>query len=176
MADPVSFAVRLAEFAGQFESLLRAVVFVVGLLLVVHALRLSVRRAEHGPQTAPGSKILTSFIVGTGLMAFPQTVGMLLGTLFGTNRPDDASRIFSFGGELLEPVSGSRQAIEAIVLLIQLIGFIAVARGLWFLNLAAAPGGPKSLGPGITFVVAGTLAVNFPSFFGAMADLFAASG
>ncbi len=175
MTDPVTFFVRLAGIAGQLESLLRAVVFLIGLLLVVHALRLSVRRSEQGPQTVPGAKALTSFIIGTGFLAFPQTVGILLGTIFGSVRPDDASGIFAYGGDLLSLVGGSRRAVEAVVLFIQLIGFIAVARGLLFLNCAATPGGPKSLGPGVTFIVAGALAVNFPSFFGVMANLFTAS-
>lgn len=171
LTDPIAFAVRLADTLGEFEELLRALFFIIGVLLVIQALRLSVRRVELGPQAVPTGRILTGFIIGTGMIAFPQTISALLGTVFGTNRLNNPSSIFAYGGELLEPFNGSRQTIEAIVRLIQFIGFIAVARGLLFLNAASTPNGPRSLGPGITFMVAGVLAVNFPSFFGALTRL-----
>lgn len=172
MSDPITFISNLAEVVGQLEYLLRAVVFAIGLLLVIQALRLAAKRVEFGSQSVSTVKIFTSFIVGIALLSFPQTIGVFLGTIFGVRRPDDPSSIFAYGGEILDPISMARPAIRSLIVLIQFIGFIAIARGLLFLNAAANAGGPSSLGPGITFIVAGTLAVNFPTFFGALVKLF----
>lgn len=172
MQDPISFIVRLTEYIGGFESLLRSIVFIIGIILVIQSLRLSIRRIETGAHSVSTAKVLTSFFVGSAMLAFPQTVSTLLATLFGSGKLSNPSEIFSYSGGLLQPIEGSRQAIEAIVLLVQLIGFIAIARGLLFLNNSASPNAAsKSLGPGITFIIAGALAVNFPAFFGMMTQL-----
>ncbi|MCY4005272.1 MAG: hypothetical protein OXE84_00355 [Rhodobacteraceae bacterium] len=176
MTDPVAFIINLASIIGQFESLLRAIVFVMGILLTIQALRLAIRRVEFGPQTVSSSQVLASFVIGICLLAFPQTVSVLTGSLFGTSRIDDAAQILAYTGRWSDAASGSRQAIEAIVLLIQLIGFIAIMRGLLFLNNAASSSANATLGSGVTFIVAGALAVNFPSLFGALTQLFMTSG
>lgn len=176
MQDPISFVVHLAEYVGSFESLLRSIVFVIGIVLVIQSLRLSVRRIETGAHSVSTAKVLMSFFVGSAMLAFPQTVSTLLATVFGSSKLSNPSEIFSYSRGLLEPIEGSKQAIEAIVLLIQLIGFIAIVRGLLFLNGSASPNAAsKSLGPGITFIIAGALAVNFPAFFGMMTQLVVGS-
>ncbi len=176
MGDSLSVITQLASHVPRFEGLLRAIVFLIGATLVIQSLRLAVRRAEFGPQAASWSKTVAGFFAGAALLAFPHTVSALVGTLFGANDLHSASSIFSYGGGMLQPLAGSQKAVEAIVLIIQLIGFIAIARGLLFLNSAASAGGPRTFGPGFTFVIAGALAVNFPAFFGIMTELFVPSG
>ena len=176
MGDSLSFITHLVSHVPRFEGLLRAIVFLLGAVLVIQSLRQAARRAEFGPQAASWSKTAAGFFAGVALLAFPHTVSALVGTLFGGNDLDSASSVFSYGGGMLQPLAGSQKAVESIVLIIRLIGFIAIARGLLFLNSAASPGGPKTFGPGFTFVIAGALAVNFPAFFGIMADLFVPSG
>ena len=169
-------ASQLVDYAAQFESLLRAVLFVIGAVMIIQALRLAVRRAEAGSQSVSLVKILVNCIIGVALLAFPHTVAALVATIFGSPTLSDASSLFAFGGAMLDPLQGSRPAIEAIVVLIQFIGFIAIARGLLFLSSAASPGGPKTFGPGFTFLISGALAVNFPAFFGILTNLFALPG
>ncbi len=174
MSEPVSIVVQLAAFIGDFESLLRSIVFLIGLILILHALRLAGRRFDIGGSSVPMAKIFMSFCVGAALMAFPQWVAILLSTFFGSNRVSDSSDLLAYGGNTVTSIQDSGQAIEAIVSFIQLIGFIAIARGLLFLNDAVSPnGGSRLWGPGITFIVSGTLAVNFPTFFSMMANMFA---
>lgn len=172
MTDSITLITRIASTIGQFEILLHAVVFVIGLVFVVQALKIAIKRVEFGAQSASILTAITNFIIGIGLLAFPRTVGLFLGTLFGVSHPDDPAKVFAYSGDFFDPLDEAQPAIEAIVILIQFIGFIAIARGLLFLNAASTPSGPKSFGPGITFIVAGTLAVNFPTFFGALSELF----
>ncbi len=57
------------------------------------------------------------------------------------------------------------------------IGIIAVMRGLYLLNQTAqGGGGPKTFGPGLTFCIAGIMAVNFPLFVGMMELLITTPG
>jgi hypothetical protein len=62
--------------------------------------------------------------------------------------------------------------IIGITLIVQFVGVIAIARGLYLLNMSAQSAqGPKTFGPGLTFVIAGAMATNFPIFVGVMENL-----
>ena len=174
MLDPIEAIGAIAGYLGAFEWLLRAICYVVGIVLVLQSLRLAAKRSEFGAQSASAGRIAVSFVIGTGMLAFPATVSLLLATVFGSTEIADPDSVFALDGGMLDPLSGgsSREAVRALILIIQFIGFIAIARGLLFLNLATRPDGPRTLGPGFTFLIAGALAVNFPAFFGLVADLF----
>ena len=173
--DPTSIITNLAAALPALEGLLRAVLYVLGILLVIRSLHLALRRTEFGAQATSSARVIVTFVTGTLLLAFPATVSTLGLTLFGTTATPGPEAIFAYGNGMLDPLANgpSRKAAGAFVLIIQLVGFIAIARGLLFLNLAASPGGPQSFGPGLTFLIAGALAVNFPQFFGMIAGLFA---
>ena len=164
MGDTLSVITQLASYVTRFEGLLRAVVFLIGAVLIIQSLRLAVRRAEFGPQAASWTKVAAGFFAGAALLAFSAHRVRARGDSFGGGDLASASSMFSYGGGILQPLAGAQKAVEAIVLIIQLIGFIAIARGLLFLNAAASPGGPRTFGPGVTFVIAGALAGQFPSF------------
>ena len=172
--DPTSIITNLTAALPALEGLLRAVVYVLGILLVIRSLHLALRRTEFGAQATSSARVIVTFVTGALLLAFPATVSTLGLTLFGTTATPGPEAIFAYGNGMLDPLATgpTRHATGAFVLIIQLVGFIAIARGLLFLNLAASPGGPQSFGPGLTFLIAGALAVNFPLFFGMIAGLF----
>ena len=173
MSTAVGAAEAVATYVLQFERLLRAVCFLLGTGLAVHALRLAGRRAELGPQIGTWTKPTMTFASGVALMAFPAFVSVLLASLFGTGSVDSPEAIFSYSGDLFDVFGNAtfRQASATFVLLVQLIGYIAVARGVWFLNASVSPGNQRMFGPGITFLIAGSFAINFPSFVGLLTDL-----
>ena len=172
--DPTAIITNLAAALPALEGLLRAVLYVLGILLVIRSLHLALRRTEFGAQATSSARVVMTFVTGAMLLAFPATVSTLGLTLFGTTTTPGPEAIFAYGKGMLDPLATgpTRHATGAFVLIIQLVGLIAIARGLLFLNLAASPGGPQSFGPGLTFLVAGSLAVNFPLFFGMIAGLF----
>ena len=94
--------------------------------------------------------------------------------MFGSGEIAGPENMFAYDNGLLSPVSAPefRATVSAFVMIIQFVGFLAIARGLLFLNLASRSDGPQTLGPGFTFLLAGSLAVNFPVFFGLIAELF----
>ena len=173
--DPTSIITNLAAALPALEGLLRAVLYVLGILLVIRSLHHALRRTEFGAQATSSARVIVTFVTGALLLAFPATVSTLGLTLFGTTATPGPEAIFAYSNGMLDPLATgpTRHATGAFVLIIQLVGFIAIARGLLFLNLAASPGGPQSFGPGLTFLIAGALAVNFPQFFGMIAGLLA---
>ena len=172
--DPLQAMEAVAGYVSAFEGLLRAVLYVMGIAMIILSLRLAARRSESGAQAAPSGRIVSGFLTGTALLAFPATVSVLLSSLFGTGNSANPETIFALDGGLLDPLSApvARSSVSALVMIIQFVGFIAIARGLLLLNLAARPDGPRTLGPGFTFLIAGALAVNFPVFFGFVSSLF----
>ena len=175
MGTAVGAVEAVATYVLQFERLLRAVCFLLGMGLAVHALRLAGRRAELGPQIGTWTRPTMTFASGVVLMAFPAFVSVLLASLFGTGAVDSPESIFSYSRDMFDAFGDAtfRQASTSFVLLVQLIGYLAVARGVWFLNASVSPGNQRMFGPGITFLIAGSLAINFPSFVGLLTDLFA---
>ena len=68
----------------------------------------------------------------------------------------------------------AKELITCQVAIIQFMGVIAVCRGIHLLGLTARGGhGPSTFGPGITFVIAGAAATNFPHFVGLIESLIA---
>ena len=169
-------AALAAEIGTQItalEFLLRAIFYVIGLFLVVRSLVQAARRSSQGPQSGSWASPIAGFVTGAAFLSFPTTLSVLVASVFGAPEIASPQSIFSYDQGTLDSLDGTVAVpvISVIVALIQLIGFIAVARGLLMLNRAAASEPGAFLGPGLTFVSAGVLAANFPIFFGAVADL-----
>ncbi|MCY4542191.1 MAG: hypothetical protein OXB95_07320 [Rhodobacteraceae bacterium] len=173
MPDLLVIFQNLAGHLAQFERLLRGVFFVVGALLIIQSLRLAVMRSEQGSMHSSWVRPITSFACGVALLAFPSTTSVFVDTMFGINRIADPQSIFSYGSRFTGPINSepARNLVIAMVRIIQFVGFIAIARGILHFNAAAQNGG-RTIGTGITFVVAGVLAVNFPRFWQLLVGLF----
>ena len=165
---------NIAIFIGQYESLLFAVCYIIGAILVVQALRLAARRSENGPQSGSWLEPVTCFISGVALLAFPTTTNIIVSTLFNTDRISSPQSMLSYKGtdSVSEFLAGTSQLVIPIVRLVQFIGLIAIARGVLILNMASSTGRGATIGPGLTFLVAGGLAVNFPDFWKLLTNLF----
>ena len=172
MPDILAIFQSLAGYLVHFELLLRGVFYVIGVLLIVQSLRLAVARSERGSLHMSWARPIMSFLCGTALLAFPSTTTVLVETFFGLGRIADPQDIFSYHHPLTTPVDTepTRQFIVVLVRIIQFVGFIAIARGILHFN-AAAQTGSATIGSGITFVVAGVLAVNFPRFWELLVNL-----
>ena len=173
MPDLLAIFLNIANHLVQFERLLRGVFYVVGALLIIQSLRLAVVRSEQGAMHSSWIRPLTSFACGAALLAFPSTTSVFLDTMFGLGRVADPQSIFSYGSQFTSPLDTepARNLVIAMVRIIQFVGFIAIARGILHFNAAAQNGG-RTVGSGITFVVAGVLAVNFPRFWQLLVELF----
>ena len=158
--------VNFADLMPAFDLVYRAVCYLLGLVLVMLSLMRAARRVELGPGSMSWARPITGFIAGIVLLAIPDSIGVLLGSLFGNSDGVSPQQIFAYTDEALGPMStpGLRRIVGSFMLLAQCIGYIAVFRGILMLNAAASPSGRGSVGAGLTFLVAGAIAVNFPEF------------
>ncbi len=173
MPDILAIFETIASYLVHFELLLRGIFYLIGVLLIVQSLRLAVARSEQGSLHMSWVRPVTSFLCGTALLAFPATTSVLVESLFGLGRIADPQDIFSYQHPLTTPIDSepARNFVIVVVRIIQFVGFIAIARGILHFN-AAAQQGSGTIGSGITFVVAGVLAVNFPRFWELLVNLF----
>jgi len=161
----------LAGYLGEFEGLLQAICYVVGTVLVIQALRRAVRRSELGPGSGTWLEPIACLASGVALLAFPVTIGAILGSLFGTTTRTSPQALLSLPGadQAFGVPIGASGLVTAIIRLVQFVGLLAIARGILVLNAAAS--GRAPVGSGITFLVAGGLAVNFPRFWELLTQL-----
>ncbi len=164
---------EIISFIQDFETLLRGIFYLVGILIVIQSVRNAARRSELGPQLGSWISPVMGFCIGILLIALPETIAMLSGTFFGRGGDLNPRSIFEYDQRLISPLNGgiSQNVIELVVLIVQFLGFLAIIRSLLLFNQISTQGS-RVLGPGFTFLVAGTLAVNFPMFWGILVNLF----
>ncbi len=171
MSDLDRALVNLAGYVELLEALFYAICFLCGVAMVMIGLFRMTQRAGMAANATWRGAIATIF-AGAVIVAFPALIGVLNATFWGDANTMPADRIFSYAPSLLKPVQGhARKVVESIVLLVQFLGLIAVFRGIVLLNEHVQAGTTSRLGPGITFVLAGALAVNLPRFAELLDDL-----
>ncbi|MXX88302.1 MAG: hypothetical protein F4213_08495 [Boseongicola sp. SB0677_bin_26] len=157
----------------SFGIVLSATCFLVGVVMGISALLQAQRRQVMGPGQGSWGAPLATFVTAVMFIALPQFVQVLNGALFGIGMVSPQS-ILSYAPSTIGRLStgAAREMLLGITAIVQFIGLIAVARGLLLLNRSAQGGpGPQTFGPGLTFVIAGTLATNFPVFVGILEKL-----
>ncbi|MBW3243563.1 hypothetical protein KUV57_12895 [Epibacterium sp. DP7N7-1] len=155
---------------GGLTGLLFIMSWIIGLVLVMMAIKAASRRSEMGKNVGSWSGPAWSLIIGVCFVALPGLMASLTQTFFGVDSTDPAD-IFSYAPStvgLFDEDSAGRNMITGIVVVIQFFGAIAIMRGLLLLRETAngGGGGPKTFGPGFTHVIAGSMAANFPLFVG----------
>ena len=177
MVDLLQIVRNLVEDLPFFYRFLSYLSYVIGVVLGIVALRALARRSEMGPNGGSWGSPVATLIIASIFVSIPAFWQALTATFFGDGTAvPDAAAIFGYAPATLgmfEEGSPGRQLITGIVAIVQFIGLIAVIRGLLMLNKAAqgGGGGQSTFGPGVTFVIAGIMAINFPIFVGVFESL-----
>lgn len=169
MIDLLQIIDNVVRLLAPFSTFIYALCFAIGVIMVLSGLKAATRRAEVGIQAGSYGKPLSRVITGIMFISLPALLLTLSETFFGTGiQSSDA--IFAYAPStlgLFDSGSPGRAMISGIIMIVQFIGLIAVIRGIYLLNVSAqGDGGPKTFGPGVTFLISGAMAVNFPLFFG----------
>lgn len=152
--------------------------FVMGVIFAIKGLMAAAKRQEMGPGQGSWAGPMVTFTTGVLFVAFPGLMNSLSQTFFALSTPSSADSIFSYADATIGILDGAEAQglIVGITLIVQFVGMIGIARGLYLLNQSAQGSqGPKTFGPGLTFVIAGAMATNFPIFVGVMDDLITVS-
>ena len=175
MVDLLQIVRNIALLVMPFSVLIFAACFVIGVYMVMKGVwgaskSVEMGRYQRGADTpAPH---LMRMLVGIFFITLPAFIVTLNATIFGVGI-QSADQIFAYAPStagLLDPGSPARQIVIGITVIIQFLGVIAIIRGIGLLNKRASDQNVP-LGPGLTFMIAGIAAVNFPVFMGAVERL-----
>lgn len=153
--------------------LFSAICFLIGAFMCIFALLQAQRRHALGPGDGSWGKPVSTFVTAVMFMALPQLITVLNTSVFGTG-PVSAQSILAYAPSTVGRLGTgtAREMLIGITAIIQFMGLFAVARGLLLLNQSAQGGpGPRTFGPGFTFIAAGICATNFPIIVGIMEDI-----
>ncbi len=171
MVDLLSIIENLVDAispgGGGLTGLMYILSWLIGIVTVILSIRGFSQRSEMGRNAGSWSAPIWTFVIGICFIVLPGLVYTVSETMFG-GTSTDASEIFSYAPStvgLFDSDSTGRAMITGIVVVIQFVGYIAVMRGLFVLKATAnGYGNSRSFGPGLTFVIAGAMAANFPLF------------
>ncbi len=179
MVDLLQIIDNIRAILPSLDWLLQIFAYVTGLVFVWMAITGAAHRSRMGQASGSWSRPITTFAIGASLIALPSLVGVLSYTLFSAT-PTDPSAIFSYAPEtvgMFDETAPARTMVTGIVAIVMFMGVAGIIRGLLLLKAAAdgsAGRGASPIGPGVTFLVAGIIAVNFPRFVGLMEGLLVA--
>ncbi|MEY8799497.1 hypothetical protein AB9K35_04155 [Leisingera sp. XS_AS12] len=164
---------------GGLTGLLYVLSWITGIVIVMMSIKAASKRSEMGRNAGSWASPAWSFIIGVCFIALPGLTSTIAQTIFAEEAHDAAS-IFAYAPStvgLFEADTAGRSMIVGIVTVVQFVGLIGVMRGLMLLRDTAigGGGGPKTFGPGMTFIIAGVLAVNFPLAVSVIEQLITAS-
>lgn len=162
---------RLAALMPPLQSLVVAIVYCVGLVCAISALRgfaavSDARLAPHGWSQAGWQGPIFLMILAIAFVSLSSVISAGLLTLFGMGQTYSASEVFAYAPQLLKPAQSEmgRRVVVSIVRIIQFIGLLAFIRGLYVANLSALFPYRRLLPKGLTHMTGGICAMNMPAF------------
>jgi hypothetical protein len=176
MTDLLQIIQNLVAVMDDLKGLVGGICFLIGFLLGIKAIKMAQKRQEQGAGQGGWGASMSTFITACFFLSLPGLINILNTSVFGVN-PVAASSIFTYADSTIGAINNAaaREMITGLVIIIQFMGIIAVGRGLFLLNQSAQGSqGPSTFGPGLTFVISGLMATNFPLFVGIMESLITA--
>lgn len=165
----------MADVATPIELLLTAFSYLAGVAFLLVGISRLTKRMEEGPRGPAGMGTIMTFIASGALFSFGDTMGVFTSSLFGNEdlmvRAEiSTSVVTAADGEKIERV------LEALMLFITLVGYIAFMRG-WFVLRAFADGQQgATMAQGLTFLFGGTLAINLGELINALQETLGIAG
>lgn len=165
--------VNVAGLLPALTSLLVIVAFLSGVWMFIRAMIALARPTNSGNRVDTGY-VTTHVVVGVCLISLGAIIYNLTATAFGSGQVNRASEIFSYAPATVGAINDAttRTVITSIVAIIQFVGLIAIIRSL-FMFSSYSKQAIRTVGPAITFLISGVLAMNFPRVVGAFSALFA---
>ena len=165
---------RLQQYVSQFELLVFGISLICGIVFLMVGLRRAALRAELGAGQGSWAAPISWFLAGTILIALPQFLAVLSQTVFANPVQREVTDITALAPDLVSLFQRdmSLQTIEGILRVVQLVGLIAVVRGIFILNSSFQPGSSAGIGAGITHLIGGIAAFNIVLFMEVLNALF----
>lgn len=159
----------MTNIKGPMMMLISAFSFLWGSYLIVRGIWKLARAANDGwlSQGSNMTSLFGSFIIGGMLLGWSQMMGSFTGSLFGSATISNHAVLAMSGGSTIF-VDRANEAIKAVIMFVQLVGWLSFLRGWFILKAVADGGGQASFQAGLTHIIGGAIAVNLVSLVGAI--------
>jgi len=161
----------IRNITGPFGMLLTAFVYIAGLSFILIGISRLTKTMQEGPRGPAGVGTLMTFVAGTALLSYGDAMGAFATSMFGS---DTSLTNVEYTGPLTLGASEDQvmATIEALMIFIMLVGYIAFVRG-WFVLKAFADGAQGvSLAQGLTFLFGGAIAANLGNLLNTLEGTF----
>jgi hypothetical protein len=150
----------VTNVAGPMENLLIAFTYIAAIALLLVGVSRLTKTMQDGPRGPAGMGTLMTFLSSGALFSFGDMMGSFSSSLFGDAAVSTYANISTT--VISDPEDANRVAavVEAVMVFIMIVGYIAFIRG-WFVLKAFADGNSSvSLAQALTFLFGGALAIN----------------
>lgn len=149
----------MQDISGPLEGLLTAFTYISAIALLLVGISRLTKRMDDGPRGPAGMGTIMTFLASGALFSFGSSMGVFTTSIFGdtsimTRSTITSTALSSADALKIQPV------IEAVMVFVMLVGYIAFIRG-WFVLKAFADGqNGATMAQGLTFLFGGALAIN----------------
>jgi hypothetical protein len=156
----------ISNIAGPAEALLSAIAYISAIMLLLVGISRLTKRMEEGPRGPGGIGTITTFVASGALFSFGDSMGTFANSVFGAGGTTLKTNSLVSNTVITDNESRERvqTVIEAVMVFVMLVGYIAFIRG-WFVLRAFADGQQgATVAQGLTFLLGGTVAINLGEF------------
>lgn len=149
----------IADVKAPMGFLLWTLGALLGLFFIVTAfLRMASNAGQDGPKGSMGAGTMGRVVIGAILLSFAATADVFTTTLFGSDVVEFS--YMSIPGVDAATLARANDALSAVLVFIQIIGFIAFMRGFLMLRAQADGNTSVSTAAAFTHIIGGAVAVN----------------
>lgn len=149
----------MADISGPLEGLLTAFTYISAIALLLVGISRLTKRMDDGPRGPAGMGTIMTFLASGALFSFGSSMGVFTTSIFGDTSIMTRSSITSTTIAAAD-ANKIERVIEAVMVFVMLVGYIAFIRG-WFVLKAFADGqNGATMAQGLTFLFGGALAIN----------------
>lgn len=170
MEGLVGLLERTASLMPQFQSLVVAICYVIGLICAVNSLRGFAAVGDRSQASTGWSQAgwhgpAFLLIIAISFVSLSSVISAFLMSFFGMDQTYAASEVFAYAPELLQPVNNEMgmRVVIAVVRIFQFVGLIAFARGIYVANMSAIYPYRGMVAKGLTHMIGGVLLMNLPA-------------
>lgn len=158
----------IVNIHGPFLALLGDFCLIAGVAFAMIGIFRLMKSAQDGPKAPWGMGTIGTFLTAAALMAVPQFLGGVQTSMFGSTAISTYAVLANTDG--MDPliVSRANQAIQAVFMFVQLVGFISFVRGIFILRSYSEGDQQATMAAGLTHIFGGAIAVNLPAFTNAV--------
>jgi hypothetical protein len=166
----------MTDIGGPVEAMLTAFCYLAGTALLLVGISRLTKRMEEGPRGPAGMGTVMTFVAAGALFSFADSVGTFSSSLFGNAEVQTQAAIST---TIIKDATDRQRiqvVIEAVMLFVMIVGYIAFIRG-WFVLKAFADGQQgATVAQGLTFLLGGALAINLGELVNALQNTVGVTG